>query len=52
MGKTVISITPAAAPASEWLACADFITPNETELRILTGELPKSAPMGAPGCGG
>ena len=48
MGKTVIlDPAPAAPLPAEWLACADFITPNETELQILTGELPKSAPMEA-----
>ena len=48
MGKTVIlDPAPAAPLPAEWLACADFITPNETELQILTGELPEDAPMEA-----
>lgn len=48
MGKTVIlDPAPAAPLPAEWLACADYITPNETELQILTGELPEDAPMEA-----
>ena len=44
MGKTVIlDPAPAVPLPAEWLACADYITPNETELEILTGDLPKNA---------
>lgn len=46
MGKTIIlDPAPAAPLPAEWLRCADYITPNETELEILTGDLPASAPM-------
>lgn len=48
MGKTVILDPAPAVPLSaEWLACADYITPNETELEILTGDLPKNAAVEA-----
>ena len=48
MGKTVIlDPAPAVPLPAEWLACADYITPNETELEILTGDLPKNATVEA-----
>lgn len=48
MGKTVIlDPAPAVPLPTEWLACADYITPNETELEILTGDLPKNATIEA-----
>lgn len=48
MGKTVIlDPAPAVPLPAEWLACADYITPNETELEILTGDLPKNATIEA-----
>lgn len=48
MGKTVIlDPAPAVPLPAEWLACADYITPNETELEILTGDLPKDAAIEA-----
>ena len=46
MGKTVIlDPAPATALPDEWLACCDYITPNATELEILTGELPSGTPF-------
>lgn len=43
-GKTVIlDPAPAVALPEELLACADYLTPNETELRILTSSLPDDA---------
>ena len=48
MGKTVIlDPAPAVPLPAEWLTCADYITPNETELEILTGDLPKNATVEA-----
>lgn len=48
MGKTVIlDPAPAVPLPAEWLSCADYITPNETELEILTGDLPKNATVEA-----
>ena len=48
MGKTVIlDPAPAVPLPAEWLACADYITPNETELEILTSDLPKNATVEA-----
>ena len=48
MGKTVIlDPAPAVLLPAEWLARADYITPNETELEILTGDLPKNATVEA-----
>ena len=48
MGKTVIlDPAPAVPLPAEWLACADYITPNETELEILTSDLPKNATIEA-----
>lgn len=48
MGKTVIlDPAPAVPLPAEWLACADYITPNETELEILAGDLPKNATVEA-----
>ena len=48
MGKTVIlDPAPAVPLPAEWLACADYITPNETELEILTGDLPENATVEA-----
>ena len=48
MGKTVIlDPAPAVALPDEVLACCDYITPNETELEILTGELPAETPFEA-----
>lgn len=44
MGKTVILDPAPAVPLSEQtLAAADYVTPNETELRILTAALPQDA---------
>ena len=43
-GKTVIlDPAPAAYIPDDVLACVDYITPNETELRLITDDLPKSA---------
>lgn len=44
MGKTIIlDPAPAAPIPSEILGMVDIVTPNETELRIITGDLPESA---------
>lgn len=44
MGKTVILDPAPAVPLSqELLKGVDYVTPNETELRILTSELPETA---------
>jgi len=46
MGKTIIlDPAPAVHLPAEVLACVDYITPNETELRIITSELPEEADM-------
>jgi len=46
MGKTVIlDPAPAVHLPDEVLACVDYITPNETELCIITSELPDDADM-------
>ena len=43
-GKTVIlDPAPAAPLPEEALACVDYLTPNETELRTLTGSLPEAS---------
>lgn len=45
-GKTVILDPAPAVPLSgELLSSVDFVTPNETELRILTGEMDEGAGM-------
>lgn len=44
MGKTIIlDPAPAAAIPEEILSIVDIITPNETELKIITGDLPENA---------
>lgn len=46
MGKTILlDPAPAVPLPEEVLALADYVTPNETELRILTPSLPDSATM-------
>lgn len=46
MGKTIIlDPAPAVRLPDEVLACVDYITPNETELRIVTADLPEEADM-------
>lgn len=48
MGKTVIfDPAPAVRVPDDVLACVDYITPNETELRIITGDMPEDADMPA-----
>ena len=43
-GKTVVlDPAPAVPVPDEVLACVDYITPNETELRIVTADLPENA---------
>ena len=43
-GKTVIlDPAPAAYVPDDVLACVDYITPNETELRLITADLPEEA---------
>ena len=44
MNKTIIlDPAPAVAVPDEVLCCVDYITPNETELRVITAELPEAA---------
>lgn len=46
LGKTVIlDPAPAVAVPDDVLECVDYITPNETELMIITADLPESADM-------
>ena len=46
MGKQIIlDPAPAVHVPDEVLACVDYITPNETELRIVTSGLPEEADM-------
>lgn len=48
MGKTILlDPAPAVPLPEEVLALVDYVTPNETELRILTPSLPESATMAA-----
>ena len=45
-GKTVVlDPAPAVAVPDEVLACVDYITPNETELKIVTADLNEDADM-------
>lgn len=48
MGKMIIfDPAPAVRVPDDVLACVDYITPNETELRIITGYMPDDADMTA-----
>lgn len=48
MGKTIIlDPAPAVSLPGDVLACVDYITPNETELRVITSDLPEDADMEA-----
>ena len=48
MGKKVIfDPAPAVRIPDDVLACVDYITPNETELRIITADMPDDADMAA-----
>lgn len=46
MGKKVVfDPAPAVRVPDDVLACVDYITPNETELRVITGYMPEDADM-------
>lgn len=46
MGKTIVlDPAPAVELPDDVLACLDYITPNETELRVITADLPEDADM-------
>jgi ribokinase len=46
IGKTIIlDPAPAVPLEKEWLEQVDYVTPNESELCILTGDLPEDAKM-------
>lgn len=48
MGKRIIlDPAPAAALPDDVLACVDYITPNETELRVITADMHQEADMQA-----
>ena len=46
LGKTIVlDPAPAVRLPDDVLACVDYITPNETELRVITADLPDEAGM-------
>ena len=48
MGKTIVlDPAPAVALPDDVLSCVDYITPNETELRVITADMPEAADMNA-----